>query len=198
MPVERYGPDDAEILQVRKRGDTEARRRSACRPACDRSVPADRPPAFEPLDEGRGHPAWSRRNMNRRRLQRQPRFCFGHARVDVEQRTRSPSTDTSICSPVVGPPNKHAARVGVQLHAEHILAIGRKRMARREAAAGAEWRALRPLQLRCRLRDPVIRLRRPRVAIADRERGEFAAARSSRSAASAKTSARRRCCRSRR
>ena len=87
-PADRVGhagdlarPDDVQVLEVRQRRDARARRRSACRRACDRSAPCRSTTGpsnccRNAADTRRG-PA---RDVNRRRLQRQPRRRFGHAR----------------------------------------------------------------------------------------------------------------------
>ena len=85
--------------------------------------------------------------------------------------TRSPLIERSICSLRLETlPNRMPDRRAVQHDAERVVAVGRERVGERDAAARAPRRAVDVLHLRLRARHLEGRLRRARVAIADRQR----------------------------
>jgi hypothetical protein len=129
---------------------------------------------FEPLDEGGRHPLSAGGHVDRRRLQRQARGHFGHSWIDgddglplavdrdLELFTRRRSAE------------QEPVGVAMQIHPEDVVAVGRKRMHHREAAARPERRAVGARELRGGLGHAVVRLARGGVGIADRERTRLA------------------------
>ena len=165
------GPDDAEVLDVRQRGDADrdADLRVGQRVIDRRDQIVDR--TFEALDERRGHAVLAGLDVNGRRLERQTRRGLGHARIDVEQRLALTVDGNLDLLALVRPAEQHAAGVAVQFDLEHVVAVGREVVRRRHAAARAERRALDAAQLRRRLRHAIVGLAGRRLGIANRERG---------------------------
>ena len=98
--------------------------------------------AFEPLDERGGDALRAGLDVHRRRLERQARGRLRHARVDVENRLALAVDRNLDLLAGVGPAEQHAARVGVELDLEDVVAVGREGVRTDEAAARAERRAL--------------------------------------------------------
>ena len=112
--------------------------------------------------------------MNRRRPQRQPRRHLRHLRIDVDERlARAVDRHFDLLAGRRSAEEKPVG-VAVQIEAEHVVAVGGKRVNDGEPAARAERRAVDAPQLRLRLRHAVVRLARRRVGIANRERRHLA------------------------
>ena len=167
-------PDDAQVLQVRERRD--AKRDADLRVrecVIDRREQVDHRP-FELLKKRRRHSLGARRDMDGGGLQRHARRRFRHARIDLEQRDAL-AVDRHFELLAGGrAAEKHAARVAVQVHAEDVVAVGRKRVHDREPAARAERRAVDAAQLRRSLGDLVVGFARGRFGIAERQHGDLA------------------------
>ena len=134
--------------------------------------------AFEPLEERGGHALRPGADVDRRRLRATCRRTSSVMRgLTSSSAARSPSIETSICSPCVGPPKRKPHGVAVQLHPEGVVAVGREGVHDRDAAAGAERRAVDARHLRGGLRHAVERLGGLRLGVADRERVTLLAAR---------------------
>ena len=132
----------------------------------------DRP--LELLEERRGHAVRAGRHVDRRRLQHQGGRALVHLRVDRQQRAAL-AVDRHL-DLLVGrrSAEQEAVGVAVQVDAEDVVAVGREGVHHRDAAAGAERRAVDALQLRGGLRHAVVRLARLGVAVAQRQRRHLA------------------------
>ena len=162
MPVTLLRPGDRQVLQVRHRGDAvgDADLGVGQRVVDRRDQIVDR--ALELLQERRGHAVRAGRHVNRRRLQHQAGRALVHLRVDRQQ--RPPLAVDRHLDLLVGRrrAEQEAVGVAVQVDAEDVVAVGREGVHHRDAAAGAERRAVDALQLRGGLRHAVVRLARPR------------------------------------
>ncbi len=125
---------------------------------------------FEPPQERRRHALRASLHIDRLGLERQARGGLVHPRVDVEEGgALAVDGDLDLLTPG-GVAEQHAEGLGEEIHAEGVVAIGRERVHDRDAAAGAERRAVDAGQLRGRLRQRVGGLAGRAVGIADRQR----------------------------
>jgi hypothetical protein len=122
--------------------------------------------ALVALDERRGHAVCAGTDVDGHGLHREPRLLLAHPRVDVEDgHARAIDGDLDL---LVGRGTavEQPQRLGVEIHAEHVVAVGGERMLHGDAAPRAQRRALGPLELRGRLRQLERRLRGGALGVA--------------------------------
>ena len=103
-----------------------------------------------------------------------PVVVFVHPRVDVEDRHALPVDRHLDLLAARRVAEEHAERLGEEVEPERVLAVGRERVHHRDAAAGAERRALGARELRGGLRQAVGGLAGRAVGIANGQRGHLA------------------------
>ena len=140
-------PDDVEAAQVRKRGDAVADPDFGVgQRVIDRRDQIVHQ-ALGSNDERRRHAARAGLHVNRRSLHLQTRLLFAHPRVDVEER-HARAVDRHLELLAGGRAAKQQSqRFGVEIGAEDIVTVRRKRVHDRHAAARAERSALDAPQL---------------------------------------------------
>ncbi len=106
-------------------------------------------------------------DVERRRLDGEAGFLFAEPRVNRQQ--REPRAVERHFDLFAGArvAEQIAERLGEEVHAEHVVAVGRKGVVHGDAAAGARRRAVDAFHLRRRLRQLEGGLRRRTVRIAD-------------------------------
>ncbi len=166
--------DDAQAAEVRQRGDAErdADLGVGHRVIDRRDQIVDQ--AFVALDERGRDAVRAGLDVERRRLDGEAGLLFAEARVDRQQ--REPRAVERHFDLFAGTrvAEQVAERLGEEVHAEHVVAVGRERVVNGDAAAGAGRRAVDAFHLRRRLRQLEGRLRGRTVGIADRQHRDAA------------------------
>ena len=166
--------DHAEAAQVRQRGDAGRGADLGVRHGVidRRDQVVDQ--TLEALDERRGDAMRAGLDVQRRRLDRQAGLLFAHLRVDRQQREPRAVDRHFDLLARTRRAEQEAERLGEEVHAEDVVAVGDEGVIDRDAAARAGRRALDAIHLRRGLRQLEGRLRRRAVGIADRQHRDAA------------------------